>query len=93
MAKVKVYYNEDCTACPPYLADLHEHCSANSHICEIVSLQLNPSDIISHLQSLRESGHSISSLPFFVVSDGEHEYSYEGILKSETIAEVLNHFD
>lgn len=92
MARVKVYYNEDCPACPPYLEAIKKTSLNCSHTCEITSLQESPLDIIKNLQTLRELGHTISSLPFFVVSDDNHQYSYEGILSSKVIEEVLEKF-
>lgn len=92
MAEIKVFYNEDCQLCPPYLEDIEKCSKKFSHSCELLSLQKNPLDIIADLQLLRESGHAISSLPFFVVSDGEHKYSYEGILSTDIISEVLEKF-
>ena len=92
MAEIKVFYNEDCQLCPPYLEDIQRCSTKFNHSCKILSLQKNPLDIIGDLQSLRDSGHGISSLPFFVISDGEHRYSYEGILPLDTISEVLQRF-
>ena len=92
MAKINVFYNEDCQLCPPYLEDIQRSSKKFNHSCELASLQKNPLDIIADLQLLRELGHSISSLPFFVVSDGEHQYSYEGILPAKIISEVLEKF-
>lgn len=92
MAEIKVFYNEDCQLCPPYLEDIQRCSKKFSHSCELLSLQKNPLDIIADLQLLRESGHAISSLPFFVVSDGEHKYSYEGIFPPKIISEILEKF-
>ena len=92
MADIKVFYNEDCQQCPPYLDNLQRCSEKFSHTCEAMSLQDNPLDIISDLQSLRESGHTISSLPFFIVSDGKYKYSYEGILPLDVIDHILKKF-
>ena len=92
MAKVNVFYSEDCQLCPPYLEDLERLSNEFSHQCETLSLQGNPLAVAGVLQHLREMGHTISSLPFFVVSDGEHKYSYEGILSPDVIGEVLKKF-
>lgn len=92
MADIKVYYNEDCQLCPPYLDSLQILSEKFNHTCETLSLQKNPLCIIEDLQSLRESGHSLSSLPFFVISDEEYQYSYEGILSDEIISGVLEKF-
>lgn len=92
MAKINVFYNEDCQQCPPYLDDLDRLSNRFNHSCETISLQVNPLAVMSVLQHLRETGHVISSLPFFTVSDGENTYSYEGILSSHVIDEVLKKF-
>lgn len=92
MADVKVFYNEDCQQCPPYLDNIKRSSKRFNLSWEILSLQENPLDVVQSLQHLRESGHVISSLPFFVVSDGEHEYSYEGILSLKVITDVLEKF-
>ncbi len=92
MAKVKVYYNEQCQNCGPYLADLKKHSADNKLSCDFISLQSSPSEIITYLQSLRSEGHVVSSFPFFVVLDGEHTYSYEGILDTEIIVNILRKF-
>jgi hypothetical protein len=92
MAEVKVYYNEQCQNCGPYLADMQHYSDANKHNCKFISLQSNPSSVISDLQSLRATGHVVSSFPFFVVMDGEHTYSYEGILDTEIIVNILRKF-
>ena len=92
MAEVKVYYNEDCPACPPYLDNLRELTEKHDHTCEIFSLGKDPLIIIEDLQFLRDQGHSVTVLPFFVVSDEENKYSYEGILSKGIISEVLSKF-
>jgi hypothetical protein len=92
MAKVNVFYSEDCQLCPPYLDDLNRLSNEFNHQCETLSLQGNPLAVAAVLQHLRETGHTISSLPFFVVSKGEQKYSYEGILSSYVMAEVLEKF-
>ena len=92
MADVKVFYNEDCQQCPPYLDNLQRCSEKFSHTCEVMSLQDNPLDVVQSLQDLRESGHTVSSLPFFIVAEKECKYSYEGILPLDVIDHILKKF-
>lgn len=92
MAEIKVYYNEQCQNCGQYLRDLKTLSAENKLSCEFISLQSSPSGIITYLQSLRSEGHVVSSFPFFVVLDGENTYSYEGILSTEVITNIIRKF-
>lgn len=92
MAKVNVFYDEDCQRCPPYLHDLERLSGEFNHSCETLSLQGNPLAMVSVIRRLVETGHPISSLPFFTISDDKGTYSYEGILSSDVIGEVLKKF-
>lgn len=92
MADVKVFYSEDCPQCPPYLDDLKRLSDKFDHTCETLSLQGNPFAVVTVLGRLRDVGHSISSLPFFIVTSDGIQYSYEGILSENTICEVLKKF-
>ena len=78
--------------CLPYLDDLDRLSTRFNPSCETISLQSNPLAVMSVLQHLRATGHSISSLPFFIVSSDGIEYSYEGIVSEDTIREILKKF-
>lgn len=92
MAAIKVYYSEDCPACPSYLKDISQLAEKHEHTCELFSLGKDPLIIIEDLQFLRDKGHSVSVLPFFVISDNKNKYSYEGILSRGIISDVLSNF-